>query len=360
MKVKKHTGLGVAMLSILVLLCTASTTNAKVPIPLQSLQLNQPFTIIYNVAGQFYDQGAMIHRNMRVTLSYDGEHLLYRNEDTATHAIHTVLYDGHETYIMDSNSLIAEIDPGFDFARMIFCPLPGIGIPHVPFFVQGFPSASLPEYRKEVAPDQSSEVKYIDNALFRTPNQVRDYGAFWYSDREAHAKFPRAGTASVMSVPTSIGPKVLWYDTFDNIGPNVGTLWEFYDHKNFQGRWLATKIRMRWFATLAGSHRNVLFQSASFNLESATNGPLEPSAYDPTKYLPDHANIGDMTGRTTKSFVYKAGKVPLQTQRQSGLEVSEALAISAKSRTNSGLIGLVSVTAITAFWFIWRLKGAKR
>lgn len=128
------------VLVVIVSGCSRSVRTWKhVPVPTreQTLQLSYPFTIIYRVASQGFDHGDMDKASLQITLSCDGERLLYRSTNLTSWVTHTVLYDGNKTYEMDSNSRISAIEPGFDLGRMAFCPLPGVGLPHAPFFTAG-------------------------------------------------------------------------------------------------------------------------------------------------------------------------------------------------------------------------------
>lgn len=354
----------IAAQSLILMLTASHSARARVwkmvPVPaeVQSLQLHQPFTITYAVLARGYDHGPAAPKKLRETLSYDGTRLLFRTEDMATHIIHTDLYNNGETYQMDSNSRIAQIVPGFDFSRMLFCPLPAVGIPHVPFLTGGLLAKTMPGFRKMLAPAQGSEATYINKKLYNTPGQTRDYGSYSYTDQAAVAyeHFDISGIANVVTVPSIGVPKVLWYDTFNNIGPEPSTLWEFYDHKRFQGLWIGTRMRLREMATMLNSRKNVVMLDATYNLESAVSGSLAPNAYDPATYLLEHANVTDFTGSAHKSFVYYKGKGSLEAQRGNGIDVAEALAVNAKSKTNSGLIGLLAVIIMTIVWFVWRRK----
>jgi len=332
---------------------------ASFPVParVQPLRLQKPFTIVYKVAVSFFNDGKMTSQPLRITLSYDGERLLYRSEETRTHVIHTLLYSGGETFESDSNSRIAQIESGFDFSRMLYCPLPGVGIPNRPFFSSGIPENSMAMVAKNTAAAQEAEPKYIDATLYRMPGQSRDYGVFLDSDREAmtHAHSVHSGVASVVSVTTPGAPKVLWYDTFDNVGPNLGTLWEYGGHRGFQGIWLATKMRMRMWTVMPHSEKNIVLVDAQYDLESAVDGPVEPKAYEPATYLLNHASVTDFTGSKSKSFVYYTDKGSLQGQRGGAFDVREALARNSAPRTtNTGVIGLVMVILMSAAWFFWR------
>jgi len=170
--------------------------QVPVPVRVQPLQLSKPFTIVYRVQAQSYNEGAMSHRRFRTTLSYDGTSLLYRSEDLDANYVRTILYDGQETYELDSNSRIAEIQAGFDFTRMSLCPLPGVGIPKMPLFISGFAPSVLPTVVSKITPIQKSEPTVIDKSLLGTPLLDRDYGNFKYSDIAADA-VPVVGYASL-------------------------------------------------------------------------------------------------------------------------------------------------------------------
>jgi hypothetical protein len=302
--------------------CSADDNTLKffpVPARVAPLQLKRPFTLVYNINGEYYGRGKV---ELQATLSFDGTNLLYRTRNLATGVIHTTLYDGHETYEIDSNSNIAKIEPGFDLDRLEFCPLPGVGLPQAPLLREAIPIVhfSMPFFAKYMAPYLATEKKLMDRTLYNTPGQHRDYGVFWSTDRAAHLKGNiNNGPASVVTVPTSDVPRVIWYDTFDNLdGNHLSTVWEFYGQKQFEGVWLASTIKMSNYATLNAAGHNVLFRAATYHLVSSVNGALEPSAYDPTTYLSPHSNIGDETGPIIRSFLYEPGNGPLQAQRLKG------------------------------------------
>jgi hypothetical protein len=327
---------------------------------ISALQLDRPFTIVYSATTQGYYNGPTPTTNLRVTLSYDGVNLLFQSENVSSHAIRTVLYNGHETYTMDSDSRIAEIDPGFDFARMIYCPFPGVGIPKVPLFTDGILPKFMPAVMKAIGPAQSSESKYVDRVLTNTPGQARDYGGFQYWDEEANPTNHHTGLGSVVSTLSTGMPKALWYDTFDNVGPNLGTVWQFYDHQRFENVWLATRIKMQAYVTIKATGANVVFQQARYRLSSASDQPLSTTAYNPTTYLQAQANITDTTGHTIRSFVYQKTGGSLQEQRAAEIDVAKALAASAPSHANTGLIGLVITLLFSAIWFMWKVRRQRR
>jgi hypothetical protein len=330
------------------------------PARIQPLQLKQPFTLIYTLAVQWDNHGHTVNEKPRLTLSYDGQNLLYTSENMDTHVTRICLYNGEETYIMNSNSGIAEIDPGFDFSRLLFCPLPGVGIPKMPFFRLGIPANVLPKFIKMAAPNVNSEAQYVDQTLYRTPGRVRDYGFFNDADRDAHNRDAVSGLGSVVTVPASGVPKVLWFDTFDVLGkPFLGRLWEYYGHERFQGIWLAKGIRMRFNAITTAGGPIVLLESGTYTLQSAKNQPLEPRAFDPTTYLPKHANITDFTGPTVRTFLYEPGNGSLESQRQRGMDIRQKATLGAKSTTNTGVVGLCILAAGASMWFLWR-RGRER
>jgi hypothetical protein len=298
--------------------------------------------------------------DLRATLSYDGKDILYRTKNIATGVIHTTLYDGHETYEMDSNSRIADIEPGFDLDRFYCCPIPGVGLPKAPLFADGIPPDHIPlaQLTQFLSPYLRTEHKLVGESLYNSPGQSRDYGLFCYTEPAAH---PRgdiiSGFASVVAMPKDGQPMVLWYDTFENIKPNLGSLWEYYGHERFAGIWLATRIRMRKYITLTSTRQSVLHAVATYNLVSAVDAPLEKSAYDPATYLSAHANIGDETGPTVRAFVYEPGNGPLQLQRKNA--VMAALGTKEDLHPNTGWIGLFVVIVLTSIWFIWRRLGGQ-
>ncbi len=295
-------------------------------------------------------------KSLTITLSYDGEHLLYRAEEMDTHVIHTALYTDRETYRIDSDSKIAGIEPGFDFSRMLFCPLPGVGVPNRPFFFSGIPASVLPQLIEQSSPQLKTETQYIDKLLYETQGQSRDYGMFLNSDRDAASLngSVHTGMGSVVSIPVQGNPKVLWYSTFDNTGPSPGGLWEYYDHKKFQGVWLATIMRMRVWNMNPQTRKNNLLQQAKYELKSAMDGALKPDAYDPVTYLQNYTSVTDSTVKPPKTFVYYVGKGSLSNQRGNALDVRRSLSRNMKPQTNTGLYGLIIVSVMTGIWFLWR------
>jgi hypothetical protein len=156
--------------------------RAPAPARVGLLQLVKPFTLKYKAAVKWSDGRNYFRTNVGLMLSYDGSILLYRSEDASTRVTRTVLYDGHETYTMDSNSRLAEIDPGFNLDRMLYCPLPGVGIPNVPLLQSGLYAGVAPQIVKQIAPKVGSEPRFVDPALYGTPGQERDYGAYVWAD----------------------------------------------------------------------------------------------------------------------------------------------------------------------------------
>ena len=322
------------------------------PARLQPLQLTHPFTLVYSSVVQSISNKRPVYEKLRMTLSYDGKNLLYTSENLETRLTHIYLYNGKETYVMDRNSRktevdpgldvsrlylyqgkptypadevyrLSEIDPGFDFSRLWYCPLPGVGIPKMPFFTIGIADMMLPKLIEMAAGNVNSEPKFVDPALYRTPERTRDYGFYSSADRDAHIRESgiTSGIGSVVTVPSDGVPKVLWFDSFAEIGkPYLGHLWEFSRHERFQGLWLARKIRMRW--CINGDTNPII--SATYDLQSAKSQPLEPRAYDPTTYLPEHANITDFTGPSSRAFLYEPGNGPLELQRQKGQDIEKA------------------------------------
>lgn len=338
--------------------CAATAQKVRsVPPPprIGQLELVQPFTLTYRAVVKWSDGHTYFRTTARLTLSYDRKSLLYRSEDTSTGVTRTVLYDGHDTYTADSNSKMGEIDPGFNLDRMLYCPMPGVGIPGAPLLQSGLYAGIAPQIVKQIAPKVGSEPRFVDPVLYGTPGQERDYGAYVWADVDSRARMG-SSLGSVVTVLSSGVPKVLWFDTFENIGPCPGTLWEFYSHERFEGVWLAKRIRMRVYAALKEGGQNTLLRDARYDLESAVAGPLKPAAYDPATYLPRHANITDTTGKSTRAFIYEPNLGPLQVQRGKGLDISKWAGVHAKTPANTGAIGLVVLIVISVVWIVLRRK----
>jgi hypothetical protein len=334
-------------------------TGLPPPLRIRPLQLTQPFTITYRSAIPPSPGATRVGRDLRLTLSYDGGRLLFSNEDLASRVTRTYLFTGRETWLAESNSRLASIESGFDFSRLPLCPLPGVGIPNMPLLSSGLLPVAEGRLLKTFAPNLASEPRYIDPGLYRTPGRVRDLGLWVQADRDAYN--PRfnpiimSGFGCVVTVPAPGASKVLWYEAFEAPGPMpFGHVWEFYNHKRFQGVWLAQKIRMRWYVSGRGSGR--LLESATYQLESALDRPLAASAYDPVTYLARHANVGDRTGVEARGFLYEPGNGPLDLQRQGAMGVRRAAALGARSNVPTALVGLILMVVAGACWLLWRRR----
>lgn len=344
---------------------TGQHRNAMPPPParVQQLQLSRPFTLTYMASGRGLAGESRRPYRVRLTLSYDGKNLLYRTQYLATPkslviapVTITKLFDGRETYTAESNSKMASIEPGIDFYRdLLLCPLPGAGIPYVPLFTYGIPPEYIAEVKRSLNAKLTSEPRYVAPALYRTPNQTRDIGSWSFDGQASHSR-PRSHPASVVTVQSGGLPKALWYDTFDNIAPCPGNLWEFFSHRRFQDAWIATKMRRRWYSVIKAGVENTLLQDTTYALESAVPSPLKRSAYDPETYLPEHANVTDLTGPSVRTFLYEPGRGTLGEQRGKGEDVSQRAATRVRNPVNTGAIGLVALAVASVLWFVWRKK----
>jgi hypothetical protein len=325
------------------------------PPRIKPLQLHQPFTLVYDAAVQWDNHGSPVHNDRRLTLSYDGQNLLYISEDPATKVSRTELYDGSETYTTDSNSGIASIDPGFDFSRFLYCPLPGVGIPNMPLLASHIPARVEARVLGRVAPNVSSEPSYVDKAVYGTGQRDRDFGIFITADRASNNINARNGIASVVTTPAAGAPKVLWYDTFELPSKSYpGVLWEYLKHVSFEGIWLASDIVMRDYNIRQTGDQIYVLIDAKYKLVSAQDHALETSAYDPATYLHKHSNITDFTGPKPRTFLYEPGNGSLTIQRQKEMDVRAATTLAARGSTHTGLIGLCVILVGATIWTVWR------
>lgn len=322
----------------------------------QKLQLRKPFTLTYraHVRGVLHN-GSRQPYNVRMTLSYDGKRLLYRSKDLPDGQTITELYDGKETYEAETGSRMAMIRPGFDFQRLWLCPLPGVGIPHVPMFTFGIPTRFLADVERSLAPKLASLPRYISRSLYNAPNLEREFGMYYYDGRAARATSLNHPVLAAV-IPSAGAPKVLWYVWLHNPAPAPGHLWEYFSHKRFAGVWLATRIRCRMYGIDREGGPNTLYRDVTYNLEEAVERPLEPGAYEPTTYLSRHANVTDTAGRSVRTFLYEPGQGSLEEQRRRGMDVSEQAARAARSPVNTGFVGLGVLAVVAAVWIIWRTR----
>lgn len=321
----------------------------------QKLQLRQPFTLTYRADARALHDGSFRRYRVRLTLSYDGKRLLYRWKDLAVGRTVTELFDGRETYEAETGSRIAMIRPGFDPMRLWLCPLPGVGIPHMPMFTYGEPSWFHPEDDKSLEPKLASLRKYVSPSLYNAPHLEREYGTWYYDGRAARTQYRGCPVVAAV-IPSEAAPKVLWYATFENPAAAPYELWEFFSHKRFSGVWLAARIQLRVHGYDSARGPTTLVREANYKLEEAVERPLEPSAYDPATYLSEHANVTDTAGSSVRTFLYEPGQGSLQEQRRRGVDVAEQAAKAARSPVNTGLVGLGVLAVVAAVWIIWRKR----
>lgn len=321
----------------------------------QKLQLRQPFTLTYRAHARALHDGSFRPYKVRLTLSYDGKRLLYRWKDLAVGRTITELFDGRETYEAETGSRIAMIRPGFDLRRLWLCPLPGVGIPHVPMFTFGIPSRYLADWEEVLTPQLASLRKYVSPSLYNAPHLEREFGVWYYDGRAARATASNRPVLAAV-VPSDGAPKVLWYVTFENPAAAPGALWEFFRHKRFSGVWLATRARVRMYGIERAGGPSTLYREVTYNLEDAVERPLEPSAYDPATYLSEHANVTDTAGSSVRTFLYEPGQGSLEEHRRRGVDVAEQAAKAARSPVNTGFVGLGVLAMVAAVWVIWRKR----
>ncbi|MGC8668802.1 MAG: hypothetical protein ACP5VE_11885 [Chthonomonadales bacterium] len=323
------------------------------PPEVQRLQLTRPFTLVYR--GEMSvtrGTGTTSHRLLRLVLSYDGKNLLFQSTDLATKVTRTILFDGRDTYTADSNSSIASIDPGFWYMYLLECPLPGVGIPYEPLATYGIATRFVSYMTRYLAPQLAMEKALVAPALYTTPGQVRHIGMWTHPGVPGRVQ-PMSFPVSIVTVSSAGAPKALWYAAFGNPSAYPSQLWEFFDHKRFEGLWIAARVKVRRYHVTKSNKQSTLWLEATYSLERSTPGPLDAAAYDPATYLSLHANVTDFTGTAPRAFVYEPGHGTLQeARRRAG--VPGAMGEGARSPINTGLSGLVALAAALVAWFGWR------
>jgi hypothetical protein len=250
---------------VLVLAMTRLPIFANSKVAVDSLpigQLTSPFTLTCLASTRFvtrlpdYPADADLRPvRAQVTLSFDGKNLLYRAEDISTHQIMTSLYDGKKTYtISEAGAQFASIQPGFSFERMPYAPILGVGIPYFKLIKYAFPPEDLAEVSQAQSGYLGSEHKYIDPTLFQEPGQIRTMGDCWLSDHES--KRARICQATVVSTIINGKKKALWFAQMNGNAP--GFVWEFYDHRPFQGVWLASHSHLSYYVKPTSTLKTVL------------------------------------------------------------------------------------------------------
>ncbi|NUQ69669.1 MAG: hypothetical protein HUU17_02485 [Chthonomonadales bacterium] len=355
----QHPASTVTLLMVLLLSVPGWGQRDGSPVPpserAQKLQLNKPFTLVYGVKARTMDEGEFRPYRFRLTLSYDGKKLLYRRFDYSTGLTPIELYDGKETYEPEIGSRIAMISRGFDPQWMWLCPLPGVGVPNIPMFTFGIPSWYNPETDKNLAPQLASLSRYVSPELYNVPKLQREYGIWHYDGRETRStSFNHVVVAA--GIPSNGTLKTLWYATLRNPAASPADLWEYSKHRRFAGVWLAGKIWLRTYGKRTKDGPNTLVREANYTLEEALERALEPSAFDPTTYLPKHANVTDRGGPTVRTFIYEPGQGTLEEQRSRGMEVTEQAAKAARPPVNTGFVGLGLLAAAGGVWAIWRKR----
>ncbi len=328
------------------------------PPEVRQLQLTRPFTLVYRADVSSFgpaSKGGSAHNRLRLTMSYDGTHFLYQSADLDTGVTSTSLFDGRDTYTADSNSRIAQIAPGFWYdVAFRYCPLPGVALPYKAFANYGVPSQWVAYMTNYLAPQLAREKALVAPELYNTRGRVRYLGS--WSNVDLPGAQAMSYFTSIVVVPSEGAPKALWYETFNNASsnpPDPGELWEFFDHRRFEGLWIAGKVRERRYGSARMGAPSALWREATYTLESSTPGPLEPAAYNPATYLPPYANITDFTGPKPRAFVYHPEWGSLQEQRGRG-EVAATPPAKSKGSNYVGIIGFVLFGAASVVWFVWR------
>lgn len=147
-------------------------------------------------------------RHVVLNVSAQGGRLLWRGqEDGHTSA---VLYNGRNSTQIFTDGHAGRIEPGLTFAEMSDCPLPAVGLPHVPFF-------------KGATLVNSSGPSQTWQGMCPLVNAVMRPGQVVYTEGLAHAVLDE-GTWKMQDV-----------DSPDQ-------RFQFLQHQRFQGLWIASHM----------------------------------------------------------------------------------------------------------------------
>ncbi|MGI4789001.1 MAG: M56 family metallopeptidase [Janthinobacterium lividum] len=204
-------------------------------------------------------------RHVILTVSSSGKELLWRSEENGE--TFALVYNGRDGTQLFSNGHNGRVEPGLSFAEMENCPLPAVGLPHIPLFKPG--SAVL------VGTSGKSQTW---RALCPIEGSTSSRGEIFYLPDVAHM------------VNDGGAWKALDVDSTDQ-------QIQFLQHQRFQGLWIASQMRMIKY-TLDPTPANVIpshfgnlrdFEtwfdarrrptaSCEYRLLSASDTPLDLSA----------------------------------------------------------------------------------
>jgi len=204
-------------------------------------------------------------RHLVLTVSSQDGKLLWRSEEGGK--TFALVYNGRNGTQLFSNGQTGRIEPGFQFDEMTDCPLPAVGLPHVPLFKAG--TATLAS---------TSGTRQTWRALCPIEGATMEQGQVVYLFGVAHV-VNDGGTWKALDLDTGTQQ------------------FEFLEHQRFQGLWLASQMRLVKY-TMDPTPANVLpphfdnlsdydgwlnarrsaTESCEYRLLSASETPLDLSA----------------------------------------------------------------------------------
>ena len=363
-----------ACVSLLVLIITPSAYAKAPAIPpsrLQAFTLSAPFTLTYllttsiqhTLPGMPNDVSTKPVKYM-VTLSYNGSSLLYRDVNIESKVAHTVVYDGKKMYSFYGNSRVLSVYPGFDFTRMTYAPIPGLGIPHLPLLAASIPaSAESPDVEKLFSDFMVSEKTFVLPSLINTMGVTQDTGISELSDAQSQQSHEAFGI--VGSVEEGVGQsKILWFTTISS-ATSPSLLWQFDKHQQFEGMWLASHIRASFYLTTVppGGQKPTasLFQASEYQLLKAVPLPLQSGVYQIDNYLPNNlVTVNEYNGNSVVGYIFQPGHGSFD-QQQARQQVIEANANDQPGRRSLGSLFLgLALLAGGGIWFFATRYGRKK
>ena len=200
------------------------------------------------------------NRHLVLTVSAQGGKLLWRSEENG----HTfaLVYNGKDGTQLFSDGHAGRVEPGLQFPEMANCPLPAVGLPHIPLLKGAtlINSSATEQTWQAEAPLEGAEI---------------EQGKALYTSARAHA----VNAEGIW--------KVLDVDSSDQ-------RFQFLQHRRFQGLWVASHMTLTKYTTANLSTNSRRFSSeeefiafiaahrtptsvCDYRLLSASGTPLEMS-----------------------------------------------------------------------------------
>ena len=202
------------------------------------------------------------NHHLVLTVSAQGGKLLWRSEENG----HTfaLVYNGKDGTQLFSDGHAGRVEPGLQFPEMANCPLPAVGLPHIPLLKGAtlINSSATEQTWQAEAPLEGAEI---------------EQGKALYTSARAHA----VNAEGIW--------KVLDVDSSDQ-------RFQFLQHQRFQGLWVASHMTLTKYATVNLSTNSPRFRSeeefiafidahrtptsvCEYRLLSASGTPLEMSTH---------------------------------------------------------------------------------